>query len=73
MNSIKSPLNSGLENVKVLSGLLPMCAWCKNVRDDDGYWLQVENYVAQHSEATFTHGICPACREKLKEKAQGPD
>ena len=60
-------LQEALDSVKVLSGLLPMCAWCKNVRDDDGYWLQVENYVTQRTEATFTHSICPACREKLKD------
>lgn len=59
-------LRSTLANVKTLSGLLPICAWCKNVRDDEGYWQQVESYVQAHSGATFTHGICPSCAEKVK-------
>lgn len=46
---------------KVLSGLLPICAWCKNVRDDRGYWSQIESYISEHSEADFSHGICPDC------------
>lgn len=46
---------------KVLSGLLPICAWCKNVRDDRGYWSQIESYISENSEADFSHGICPDC------------
>jgi hypothetical protein len=42
-----------------------MCANCKNIRDDQGYWHQVESYIRDHSEADFTHGLCPACLEKL--------
>lgn len=55
-----------LENIKLLQGLLPICAWCKRIRDDDGYWQQVESYVRQHLGTGFTHGICPDCLEKLR-------
>ena len=58
-------LQEALDQVKVLSGLLPMCASCKNIRDDKGYWQSVESYVSAHSEATFTHGLCPACVRRL--------
>jgi K+-sensing histidine kinase KdpD len=53
-----------LEEIKILSGLLPICAWCKKVRDDDGYWTQIETYISSHSQASFSHGICPECRQK---------
>jgi PAS domain S-box-containing protein len=58
-------LEEALANVKSLSGLLPICANCKKIRDDQGYWSQVESYIETHSEATFTHGICPDCIKKL--------
>jgi hypothetical protein len=48
-----------------LSGLLPICANCKSIRNDEGYWKQIESYISSHSEATFSHGICPACLHKL--------
>lgn len=51
--------------IKILQGLLPICAHCKNIRDDKGFWHQVEEYVTRHSEAEFTHGICPACARKF--------
>ena len=57
-------LRMALADIKVLRGLLPICAWCKRVRDDDGYWTMVETYVAEHSHANFTHGICPECTTK---------
>jgi GAF domain-containing protein len=57
-------LAQALEQVKVLSGLLPMCAWCKRIRDDHGYWKSVEVYLKEHTEADFTHGICPECLAK---------
>jgi GAF domain-containing protein len=53
-----------LENVKALHGLLPICAWCKRIRDDQGYWNQVEAYVHEHTGVDFTHGICPDCLKK---------
>lgn len=54
-----------LEEVKELRGLLPICASCKNIRDDAGYWNQIESYVQAHSAAKFTHGICPNCMAKM--------
>jgi DNA-binding response OmpR family regulator len=57
-------LQSALANVKSLSGLLPICAGCKKIRDDKGYWSQVESYVQKHSEAKFSHGMCPDCLKK---------
>lgn len=58
-------LTEALARVKTLSGLLPICASCKKIRDDKGYWQQVETYIRQRSEADFTHGICPDCAERL--------
>ncbi len=58
-------LQSALAQVRTLSGLLPICANCKNIRDDQGYWIQIEAYIRDHSSADFTHGICPGCREKF--------
>jgi AmiR/NasT family two-component response regulator len=58
-------LQSALDNVKVLSGLLPICANCKKIRDDKGYWEAVETYFKKHTEIEFSHGLCPACITKL--------
>ncbi len=58
-------LREALEKIKTLRGLLPMCAWCKKIRDDQGYWKKVEDYLKEHSDATFTHGICPECLKKV--------
>ncbi|MCP4692526.1 MAG: response regulator [Desulfobacterales bacterium] len=58
-------LREALCNVKKLSGLLPICANCKKIRDDQGYWNRIEKYIHEHSEATFTHAICPECVEDL--------
>ncbi len=58
-------LQEALLEVKVLSGLLPICASCKKVRDDKGYWNQIETYIERHTQALFSHGMCPACEEKL--------
>ena len=57
-------LAEALDRLQTLKGLLPICAWCKKVRDDDGYWTQVEAYVARHSKAEFTHCICPSCYDR---------
>jgi len=56
-------LKEALGQVKVLSGLIPICMECKNIRDDEGYWNQLETYLSKHSEAKFSHGICPDCFE----------
>lgn len=58
-------LKKSLEQVKLLSGLIPICAYCKKVRDDQGFWSQVESYIGKHSEAKFSHGLCPGCVRKL--------
>ncbi len=57
-------LQDALANVKTLSGMLPICSSCKKIRDDEGYWNQVEGYIAKHTGAEFTHGICPDCAKK---------
>ncbi len=58
-------LKDALARVRVLSGLLPICSSCKKIRDDTGYWSQIEEYIRQHSGAEFSHGICPECAEDL--------
>ena len=58
-------LEAALAKVKTLSGLLPICASCKNIRDDQGYWNQIELYISKHSEAAFSHSLCPDCAQKL--------
>lgn len=58
-------LQEALAKVKTLSGLLPICAGCKKIRDDPGYWQQVEFYIQNHSDARFTHGLCPDCCTRL--------
>lgn len=63
-------LEAALDNVKVLKGLIPICAHCKKVRNDKGYWEQVETYVRQRSEAQFSHGICPDCLEGVREEVE---
>jgi PAS domain S-box-containing protein len=54
-----------MEQIKTLSGLLPICSSCKKIRNDKGYWSQIETYISDHSEAQFSHGICPECAKKL--------
>jgi len=58
-------LKDSFEKIKTLKGLLPICASCKKIRDDKGYWNQIETYIATHSEAEFSHGLCPVCAKKL--------
>jgi len=60
----QTELQEALENVKTLRGFIPICAHCKKIRDDEGFWKQVETYVSEHSLATFSHGLCPACIKK---------
>lgn len=57
-------LKEALSSVKQLSGMLPICASCKKIRDDKGYWTQIESYITEHSDALFSHGLCPVCAEK---------
>ena len=65
LSRLNNELDTALKEVKSLSGLLPMCANCKKIRDDQGYWQQVEEYISDHSEADFSHGICPECAKLL--------
>lgn len=58
-------LQDALARVKQLQGLLPICSYCKRIRDDRNYWQQLETYVSEHSEAVFSHGFCPECYEKI--------
>jgi PAS domain S-box-containing protein len=62
--NLLADLQESLKEIKTLRGLVPICAHCKNVRDDSGFWQQVEDYVRQRTEAEFSHGICPDCFEK---------
>mgnify|MGYP001574020417 CR=1 FL=1 len=57
-------LQEAMANIKTLSGFLPICAHCKNIRDDKGYWCSIEEYVRAHADVDFSHGICPRCLEK---------
>jgi len=58
-------LQKALSEIKQLKGIIPICASCKQIRDDEGFWHQVESYVRDHSEAEFSHSICPECMKKL--------
>jgi hypothetical protein len=75
LNETVAELRLALENVNTLSGLLPICGSCKRIRDDDGYWSQVEDYISAHSTAEFSHSLCPECLAKLRgeiaERRQG--
>jgi len=66
-------LHEALTSIKTLKGMLPICASCKKVRDDKGYWNQIEEYVSAHSDAEFSHGICPDCVRKLYPQYSLPD
>lgn len=58
-------LRQSLDEIQELRSLIPICAWCKNIRNDAGYWGSVEAYFGTHAKATFTHGICPDCKAKV--------
>ena len=64
LSVLNQNLQESLAKVKTLSGLLPICAWCKKLRDDEGYWKSVEEYISAHTGAEFTHGMCPECQNK---------
>ena len=61
----KKKLEKALTEIKKLSGMIPICASCKKIRDDKGYWTQIESYISEHSDTQFSHGICPDCAKKL--------
>ena len=64
-------LQKAASELKSLSGLLPMCAWCKKIRDDAGYWQQLEGYIESHTSVEFSHSMCPDCTQKIQ--ADMPD
>jgi len=64
-DNLITKLQNALADVKTLSGLVPICANCKQIRDDKGFWMQVESYIQERSQARFSHGICPDCMKKL--------
>lgn len=69
----RAELQASMARIKQLSGLLPICARCKCIRDDQGYWNQLEQYLSSHTDVAFTHGICPNCaRELYPEMFEGP-
>jgi CheY-like chemotaxis protein len=59
-------LEAALAEIKTLKGCIPICASCKKIRDDEGYWNQLESYISKHTDAVFTHGICPTCLEQAR-------
>jgi phosphoserine phosphatase RsbU/P len=65
LGDANADLRKALKEVKTLSGLLPICACCKMIRNDEGYWQEIEAYISDHSEAEFSHGICPDCAAQL--------
>jgi CheY-like chemotaxis protein len=65
-------LEDALSQVKQLQGLLPICAYCKKVRDDSDYWHQIETFVSERSEARFSHGVCPECLARVREEMKAP-
>ena len=65
LEKANAELRTALQEVKVLRGFIPICMSCKKIRDDGGYWQQVESYIQKHSEALFSHGVCPDCYKKL--------
>lgn len=65
LEKVNRELQTSLDNVKTLNGLLPICSSCKKIRDDKGYWQQIESYVTHRSDAQFSHGICDECAERL--------
>ena len=65
-------LEAALAEVKALSGLLPICAWCKKIRDDDGYWTQVDQYFRSRTDLKFTHGVCSECAENMEDELFSP-
>jgi hypothetical protein len=65
-------LEEALRNVNLLQGLLPICSYCKKIRDEANHWHRVEAYVSDHSEVTFSHGVCPECFQRLMNEEKGP-
>ncbi len=60
-------LENALKEIKILKDILPICSYCKNIRDDEGSWKQMESYISSHSDTQFSHGICPDCLVKVRQ------
>jgi AmiR/NasT family two-component response regulator len=73
LRRLNAELQDALAKVSTLRGLLPICSSCKKIRDDEGYWNQLEAYIQEHSEAVFSHGLCPECGKKLYPEVFGDD
>jgi AmiR/NasT family two-component response regulator len=73
LRRLNAELQDALAEVKTLSGLLPICSSCKKIRDDEGYWNQLETYIQEHSNVMFSHGLCPDCAKKLYPEIFGSD
>ncbi len=65
LQRVNKELTTSLAQIKLLKGLIPICANCKKIRDDTGFWQEVESYISQHTDANFSHGICPDCMQEL--------
>ncbi len=70
--SLTGQLKDAREKIRTLQGLIPVCAWCKKVRNDKGYWEQIEKFISENTGVNFSHGICPECEGKV-EKTEGAD
>jgi DNA-binding response OmpR family regulator len=68
LERINQELKQSIETIKTLSGLIPICSNCKKIRNDDGYWQQLEEFIKEHSDAEFTHGLCPECEQRIYAK-----
>ena len=71
LEATTAELDKARTELKSLSGLLPMCAWCKKIRDDAGYWQQLEGYISSHADVEFSHSACPDCTQRIQ--ADMPD
>ena len=63
-------LTNAIEEIKTLKGILPICSYCKKIRDDMGAWKMLEIYISEHSEAKFSHGLCPECHENVMKELE---
>ncbi|MCB2182112.1 MAG: hypothetical protein KQH63_08820 [Desulfobulbaceae bacterium] len=70
LNTINADLQKALDEIKTLRGIIPICSYCHSIRDDEGAWKRLETYVSDHSEASFSHGICPDCMAKVRAEAR---
>jgi hypothetical protein len=64
INGMLERIQSAHKEIRTLEGLIPICSYCKNIRDDEGYWQKVDEFIHHHTHARFSHGICPECAEK---------